>query len=403
MKQILGPMSGKTPTSEAEPTVSPESGTQEPVVITIGNHTDMSGVASSAMVVITKALEDITAYYNEENLIPGVTFEIITFDGGYNPEMDKPGYDQLKEQGADLFWGCVAKTPVTLKPYLEEDRMTFFTAAPATEAFVPPGWVFACGQTLVQWEAATLLKWIAENDPDYPKDRPAIVGGAFWDESYGVDCLAGAEEYVKAHPEQYEWAGGYISNWSFVWTEEVEGLKDCDYVFPPIPPNNFVRQYREAGHSAKLIGTDAHVAFLEQLDDAGLWEEFDGLLFIKPSQWWNDEGEIIALTNELLQIYRPHEAEEIKRTGTGYMAIQQLYVMFELIKAAAEIVGPEKLNSQAIYDASQSFSLTVDGCPHSFSQSKRTSVDALAVYELRGAEKDCFRVDPRWLPVIYEP
>lgn len=260
------------------------------------------------------------------------------------------------------------------------------------------------GQTLIQWEAATLLKWIAENDPDFPQDRPAKVGGAFWNENYGADCLAGAEEYVRAHPEQYEWIGGFLSDWSFLWDREVEALKDGDYVFPAIPPNQFVKQYRAGGGTAKLIGSDAHIAFLADVERDNLWQEFDGMWLVKPSQWWNDDGEIVDLTYEILQKYRTSdEVEEIMETGIGYMATQQIYVMFELIKESSASVGRENLNSQAIFDAAKSFSITVDGCPHSYNENKRTSSDALAIYEIRAAEKDIFRADPRWLPVIYEP
>ncbi len=77
--------------------------------------------------------------------------------------------------------------------------------------------------------------------------------------------------------------------------------------------------------------------------------------------------------------------------------------MLELIRAAAEAVGPENLDSQAIYDAAKSFSITVDGCPHSLTETKRTSSDAMAVYELRSGEGDIFRADPAWLPIVYEP
>jgi len=378
--------------------------TGEQVLITIGNHTDMTGVASTAMIVITKALEDMAAYYTDEQLIPGVKFEVITFDGSYNPDYDIPGYEELKRQGADLFFGNVAPTPVNLKHLLERDKMVFFTAAPALEAFDPPGWVFACGQTLIQYEAATLLKWIAENDPDFPKktqNRPAKVGGAFWKENYGEDCLEGAEEYANAHPDQYEWVGGFLSDWSFLWDEEVEALKDCDYVFPAIPPNQFVKQYRAGGGKATFIGSDAHIAFLTDIERDNLWNEFDGMWLVKPSQWWNDEGDIIDLTYEILHKYNtPDEVDEIMETGIGYMATQQIYVMFELIKAASASVGPDNLNSQAIFDEAKSFSIIVDDCHHSYNEDKRTSSDELAIYEIRASQKDIFRADPRWLPVI---
>ncbi|MFC2027698.1 ABC transporter substrate-binding protein [Chloroflexota bacterium] len=372
----------------------------ESIKITIGNHSDLTGVSSNAMILVTRSLEDMADYYNEENLIPGVELEVITYDGQYNPAYDIPGYHWLKERGADVFFTGIAPASITLKPLLEDDQMVMFTVTPPTKAFQPPGRVFAAGNTLAQWDATTVLKWVTENDPDFPADRPAKVGGAFWSEDYGADCLAGAKGYALAHPEQYEWEGGFLNEWSFIWDTEVQKLKDCDYVFPPIPLNQFVRQYRDAGYTAKFIGTDAHLAFLGMIDDADLWEELDGMWFIKCGQWWNDEGEIVELTKQLLQKYHPDEADSIIRSGISYLGTQQVYIMLELIKETVETVGVDNFFPSAIYDTAQSFSITVDGCPHSYGETKRTSNDGLAVYQMRAAEKDIFRVHVEWLPIV---
>ena len=68
------------------------------VVITIGNLTDVTGPASNALTVITMSLEDTAEYYNKQYLIPGVTFEVITYDGQYDPSRDIPGYEWLMER-----------------------------------------------------------------------------------------------------------------------------------------------------------------------------------------------------------------------------------------------------------------------------------------------------------------
>jgi hypothetical protein len=155
------------------------------------------------------ALEDTAEYYTENNLIPGVEFEVVTYDGQYDPSRDIPGYEWLKERGADFIFSPVGATAVTLKPFLEEDKMVLFMMAPHEDAFAPPGWVFAPGNSLFNEQMYTLLKWVAENDPDFPQDRPAKIGAAFWNESTGLAMLDGAEKYAEAHPEQYSWEGHY--------------------------------------------------------------------------------------------------------------------------------------------------------------------------------------------------
>lgn len=377
----------------------------EPATITIGNFTDITGPSSNPMSVIGMALEDMVKYYNEQNFVPGVELEMISYDGQMDPAKDVPGYEWLKEQGADLVFTSMPSTATTLKSVVDEDEMVLFTMVPDIGALSPPGYIFCTANTLGNYQSYTLLKWIAENDPDFPKDRPAKIGGAFWAEAYSQTFLDGMEKYCERHPEQYEWEGGYLNNFSFIWGAEVEALKDCDYVMPPGPMQHFVREYRDTGYTAKLIGTDFQIAMYGMVDDLDLWDESDGMLLIRTGPWWNEDVELIKLSNQLLHEYRPDEMDTIIRKGPGYQAVRGIYIMMEIITDTVETVGAENFDSQAIYDAAQSFSLTLYGIEdcHSFTDTKRTSLNYFGMYELRGAEKDIFRIDPEWIPVVYEP
>ncbi len=376
----------------------------EPIVITIGNFTDKTGPASTALSIVDMVLEDMIKYYNEQNLIPGVELKVISYDGQYDPSNDIPGYEWLKESGADLVVSAAASTGVTLKSRLEKDEMVLILMAVSKEAFDPPGNIFCTGNTLWEYASYTLLKWIAENDPDFPTDRPARIGGAVWAEPTGQSILDGAEEYAVAHPQHYEWIGGYLTDFSFIWESEVESLKDCDYVLPPGLMNQFVQQYRQAGHTAKFVGNDLHTSYLGLLDEAGLWAEVDGMLLLRTGvRWWNEEGELIDLTKKLLYENHPDQAEEIIQDGSGYLTTHCVYVMLELIADAVEAVGPKNFNSLAIYDAAQSFSLTIDGIEiDSLNETKRTSLNYFGMYEIRGANEDLFSISD-WIPVEYEP
>ena len=377
---------------------------EETVKITIGNLSDITGVSGNVMKIINMALEDTIEYYNRQNLIPGVELEIITYDGQYNSSLDITGYEWLKENGADLIFTAVPPTAVTLKPYVEADEMVLFTWAPTQEAISPPGYVFSPSNTLGEYTGHTLLKCVADNDPDFPADRPAIIGGAYWIETYGDGILSGAKEYALAHPEQYEWDGGYLIELGFNWDSEVEQLKRCDYVLPPVIMASFVQQYRNAGHQAKFLGTDAHLGFLDQINASDLWDELDGALFVRINRWWNEDDERVTLAKNLLRENHPDEAEEIIKMGVGYLAVNGAVVMFEIIADAVESVGPENFNSQALYDAAESFSYTVDGIERdSFSKTKRTSLNYMGLYEARAADKDIYRVLPEWYPIVYEP
>ena len=395
---------------EKEPssTATQPTGTAEPVedvVITIGHHVDLTGPGANPMAAIVIALDDMVEYYNSENLIPGVKLKVETYDNQYDPAKDIPGYEWLKEKGADVILSAAPVTATTLETRLAEDQMVLFGLAPDEEALDPPGYVFAGSNSLAKYGSWTLLKWVAENDPDFPKDRSATLGGASWTEGHSSAFFAGAEEYADSHPDQYDWVDGFLTNYTFVWPTEVEALKDLDYVIPPTMITNFAREYGIAGGKAKFIGDQHHLAFLGLVDDADLWDEIDGMQIVTNTRWWNEEGPIVGLAKELLYRYHSEdEAESIIKSGTGYMALSSIFVMLEIIKDTVEAVGPENFDYQALYEAAQSFSFTMDDLEfYTFSETKRAPQDYFGMYEIRAAEKNVFRVVPEWLPAVTEP
>ncbi|NQT72805.1 MAG: ABC transporter substrate-binding protein [Chloroflexi bacterium] len=393
---------------DGEATQPPETtstGPKEDVVITIGNLTDITGVSANAQVVINMALDDLVEYYNEENLIPRVKLKVVTYDGQLDPAKDIPGYEWLKEHGADLIFTGVPDTPLTLKPIVDKEKMVLFAASGYKEMLDPPGYVFVLG-SIPQHQAFTFLKWIAENYWDYPDNRPAKIGGASWTDGYSQSFIAAMKDYAEAHPEQFEWEGGYLTNFSFIWGAEVEALKDCDYVFPCTMPVAFVEQYRKAAYTAKFIGCDVHTAFFNMITSAKLWDEIDGMPIVKGGfYWWYEGGELANLAETILYKYHPDEAEEIIQSGAGYTALANcFYPMLEIIADAVEAVGPENFNSQALYDATTSYSLIIDGVEKSsFTDTRRYALTHYSIYEASASDETMVRLDPDWIPVVLEP
>ncbi len=377
----------------------------EVITITIGNLTDETGVSSSALGVIDMALKDIVEYYNEENLIPGIKLEIVTFDGQWNPSIYVSGYEWLREQGADLLWSPVPPAVDTLKDKINEHKFVMFaaTANMDLEEF-SGGYIFSLGITPV-YEANTLLKWLVENDPDFPSDRPAKIGGAAWIDGYSDVWMDTAQHYAEVHPEQYEWVAGYLNEFTFVWTNEAEGLKDCDYVYSPAPMHNFVKEYRTSGYTAKFLGTDVQAAFLGMIDEQDLWDDIDGMYFSRSSRWYNERGSIIDLSNKLLTEKHPDIAEQTRRNGSGYIAGKQLFLLLEIIKETVEAVGTENFDSQSLFDTATSFSFALDETEDfaSFNEDKRYVQNYYAIYEARASEKDIFRADTEWIEQVYSP
>ena len=78
--------------------------------------------------------------------------------------------------------------------------------------------------------------------------------------------------------------------------------------------------------------------------------------------------------------------------------------MLEILRDTIEATGPENFNSEAFYEKAQSYSLNFDGVQmHSYTETKRTSLDHMGLYRLDGTQKDIFRLVPEWIPVVYKP
>ena len=385
------------PTEESNDTL------EKSITIKIGNITDMTGPGSNGMELVNLALEDAARYYNENNMIPGVKFEVIHWDGQMDPSRTIPGYEWLLQKGSDFLTTCAPGVTVTLRPRMDAENGMLFTQVGELEAIDPPGYVFCLG-SIPQYEAFTLLSWIAENDWDYKKNGPARIGAAAWMEPYAIGFVQAMEDYAKVHPDQFEFAGGYLTNCTFDWSNEVQSLRGCNYVFPPMLVHQFAEEMRNTESSTKLIGGSPHTAFFKQVDDADAWSAVDGMLIIYPGDWWNETGEEIDLMKAVLYQYHPDSAEDIKIRGSSYMAIGSYLKMLEIVADAVQNSGVENFDSQSLYDAAQSYAKSIDGRDaYSYTNTKRFMPNEIGVLEVRAKQKTPVRTDPIWYPILTEP
>lgn len=376
------------------------------VKVTIGVLSDLTGPASAAMTIVDMALADIVRYFNENNRTPGAKLEVLTYDEQYNPANDIPGYQWLKERGADVILSGLPPVPVSLKPIVDKDRMVLFSLITMPDLENPPGWVFAMNVYGEPYKAA-LLKWVAENDPNFPKGRPARIGTIGHNEPYAIAIQNGMKQYAQAHPDQYQWVDGFLIDWSTVtFGTYVEALKDCDYVFPPTTGffiGAFMKEYRAAGGKATFFGDDATLAYLGSTVEVAGWNVLDGTIICLLNGWWNDDFELPKLANQLLAQY--HGQATLEKTkaesGISYLgSFMQQYGAVSIIAEAINRVGPENFNSQALYDTAISFKMTYGGgVEWNFTETKRTAWNAFGIYQAKGDMKDIFRVDPDWVPL----
>ncbi len=374
----------------------------ETVTITIGNLTDKTGPIANALSVIDIGLEDMARYFNEQNLIPGVELEVVHYDGQYDPAKHIPGYQWLREKGADLIYAADPNAIETLKSVVDRDEVVLFASSAQDILLEQAGYAFTAGTHPADLYYS-FLDWIAENDWDYAANGPAKIGLAGWAVNIEYAMVQGLKKYCNDHPDRFEWEGEYLTDLGFIWEFEANALKDCDYVVPP--PGSlvtFVRDYRNAGGKAKFVGSDPHIALFSLVSDAGIWDHLDETLIIRESKYWNEEGELIDLINKLAHDYHsPGELEKITKAGVSYLSASHAYIMMEIIKSAAEAVGPTNIDSQSLYTAAQSYMLNIDGVQvYSFTDTKRFGCDKFGVYAVSAADETLYSVEPERLPII---
>ena len=377
---------------------------EEGVTITIGEITDLTGPASPAIIPLHYALEDMVSYYNEKGLIPGVKFDIVSWDNKYDPARDVPGYDWVRDHGAQLIISVIPQSAVILKTFADRDEFPIVSLSTNEAALEPPGWVFCMSNSLYS-EMKTLLKWLSEEDWDDDQRIPKI-GLVGWSEPATISVAKAMKEYSQAHPEQFAWVGDFIAPFGVVmWGGEIGKLEDCDYIATiGFPMGGFINQFLDRGCSTKrfidVCTASSYRGFL--VDQCG-YERLDGALATNMGLMWNEQNPMVDLAKELLYGYHPEEAEDIIYAGFAYVGgFNQLTATFHILEEAIDQVGAENFSGQAFYDAAVNYKTNWEGYPEwGFSETKRYLADHIAIYEFNAEAEDLVWIGG-WLPLVLE-
>lgn len=325
--------------------------------ITIGYMTNLTGYASAAVVNEYNAVVDVVRYYNDEGLIPGVKLKLATWDTHLDYSRTIPGYDWLKEQGARLIITLIPQDGEILKPFAATDKIPIFAASVSTAATTPPGWVF-CFSTGSDLQIVTLLKWVSENHWDYSKGIPKM-GFVTEADTAGVEIEKAMREYCQAHPDKFNYVAGALTPVGTMdYTGQVQQLKGCDYISTySLGGIHFIHDYRAAGYSRATFLDEQTFPSEEGylLKDIG-WADINGTLTACSSLTWTETEPhaMQDLARQLLQRYRPSQAQAIIDEGTGYYSggvMPTVAGLAILQNAIAAVGGAANLSGQAIYDA----------------------------------------------------
>ena len=373
--------------------------------IVIGNLTDMTGPGATALVPMTWALQDMVNEINEQELIPGVTLKVENYDTALDSARFIPGYEWLKGKGAQVMVSVFSDCSETLKPYAERDKIAILGMATTEPMIEDPGWVFGfcppnryCVRLLMQWLSD---KWEADGKTGKPKI--ATVG---WADSWGTDQERGAREYCEAHPDDLEYVGAYLAPvGTLTWSGEVAETKDCDYINlsanGALQPATFIDEYFQKGGTGTFVSTEAPSAYVGYITESAGWEAVDGHFNVQTWGWWNLPWPKVEYAKEVLQRYHPDEADELTRSGMGYLGggLMQLFAL-EILVEAVNSVGVGEFDGQAYYDTAVDYTKTWEGfSERGFTETRRYVSQHNIVLEWRADQEDLVKVSD-WLPVI---
>ncbi len=371
--------------------------------VTIGFMTDLSGPAAVGLKYLNWALEDQVKQMNEDEVIPGTTFELKTFDTQYNASRALEGYDWLKSEGAQVIFNVEATSAEALKAKCERDKIPMFGLTSTTALTDPPGWVFLA-HCPTNYMTAVLAKYVGEQ---WTETRKIKIGFLGWNTTENLAQQQGVKDWADAHTDKFEWVASCVAPQGTVtWAAEVETLKDCDYIYfsaAGMAPAVFCAEYRAKGYDATFLCADGSLAFQALYIQKAGWAAMDGTLSVCNWGWWSLDTDVVNSAKATLQKYHPGDAQTAIAMGISYIGgYSQWYVALDILQRAVKSVGVDKFDGTAFYDTAQTVELEWDGYePFGFSETKRYVPDHASIWKWSAADQDLVKVTD-WLPIITE-
>jgi ABC-type branched-subunit amino acid transport system substrate-binding protein len=172
------------------PSATPPTGN----IVEIGAIPCLTGGGGTADQPSFRATQDYVRYFNEGEVIPGVTVKLVWRDNQTSIPAFISAYRGLLDADIPLFFSNYPTPLEGLKPQLENDQVPFVTGGATGPLIVPPGWVFAAWGT--QGEAATvLLDYFMQS---WTEGRPPKLQLFVLDETYGRSPAAEATTYAES-------------------------------------------------------------------------------------------------------------------------------------------------------------------------------------------------------------
>ena len=158
-------------------------------VVEIGEIGSLTGPGSSADQNFLFGVLDYANYFNEQEMIPGVTVEIPWRDSARNMERWLSAYEALKARGVHVM---MSNETLGLEPFqdrVERDQIAMYSGNPIQEMVYPPRWYYFRSPTWAE-QFAVLAEYLMEN---WQEERPPKLAIMTVDSSFGRQVVRGTK------------------------------------------------------------------------------------------------------------------------------------------------------------------------------------------------------------------
>ena len=318
--------------------------------ITLGILLDFSGPAGDQGRRNESFWKDMIMYTNEVDPIPGITLKTVSFDNEYQPAKTTIGYQYFKDRDVQVILCSYPQDGEILKAKLAEDKIPMFIGGPSEECLDPPGWIFAQASTSRN-QIEYFLNWLSTEEWDYDAmGRSPKIGLFGWNMSVELERLNWTEQWIQDNPDKFEWIGAEIAPYGTTsWFAEANRLKDCDWIIVgAVGPgvSTFVNQATSAGFTGRYVVNWPQVAFWDTFLHACGEEAFIGTAFVNESPFYWEDAPTSDNIKAVLEKYHPDQI-----TDSLNVVINSCRSVIECIRAAADEVGADNVDGEAIYNA----------------------------------------------------
>jgi len=334
--------------------------------VTLGFMSDFTGRAAFALNQVYKGTQDYLQMVEDEDVIPDLEIELVTYDTRGDYGRAPAGYQWLRGQGSQLIFMPSAQDQETLASRLEADQIPAI-GGQGSQLLLDQRWAFslypatgALGRLLLEW---IMNQWDYEGEGRLP--RVAHAGYASYLTT--ADYKNWIDDYLEANPDKFDWKGHHAPPMgTTTWSLESQKLRDCDYVIVSIVgpgTGSFIKEMRQRGYDGDFLsGIDAFPGFWDLIREVNTPDSLYGCSVIHFLPWWNDGGSFVQEAKDRLAKYRTEaEAGPLLRSSNYFSGSGMALLAVDAIRRAVDQVGVDNISAEAIQDALVNTNLVVEG------------------------------------------